>query len=215
MIKDRPLSFTSTFQPSFKGVDSGPSLVSAPTSGNLPSKGAGDVSSFSREASESGGNEGISSLLEGLRGWGAPEGGDSRPAAVGETRQPSPTGNLPDIPPQVPMAIVNQVFGSLKAGGMATAGALHSLLSWGASELEKDGKIRPEFQEVLRETLAFAKENNLMSAEELAKWEARLFSGGTGGSEKGGAAKKGGDDGCACGNKKVGNLLDGFKGKAA
>jgi hypothetical protein len=72
-------------------------------------------------------------------------------------------------------------------------GALQSLLSWGSSELENSGKIRPEFQDILREAIDFAKENRIMSPEDLAKYESELFAKDKG---KGSDGEKGGCPGC-------------------
>lgn len=116
----------------------------------------------------------IGSLLGGLNSWGGPEQTQSSQApapqsARGGWEQVLKSG-------QMPMAIINQVFNTMKsAGGMATAGALHSLLSWGSTEKQKTGQIRPEFQEILHEAIEIAKKNRNMSEEDLKKYEDRLF----------------------------------------
>ena len=147
---------------------------------------------LSREAT--GGEESssrVGDLLGGLESWGAPDSETSERA--GQAGQAA--GGWNDVLKlgQMPMSVIRQVFSTMNnAGGMATAGALHSLLSWGVAERKKTGQIREEFQSILREAIDFAKKNKNMSEEDLAKYESKLFGGGQeGGAGKRGAGKKG------------------------
>lgn len=211
MIIDK-LNFAPTFKPSHQGAVTGPTLAQPPA-GKGAAYGPTDSSAVSSEASEPDGGGAIGPLLQGLQSWGGPEAGGAPAGQVGQTAQGQGVAGQGQPPSQVPLNILHQVLNTLKtAGGMATAGALHSLLSWGSSELENSGKIRPEFQEILREAISFAKENQIMSPEDLAKYEARLFAGG-----EGGGSQEGGGAGCSCGKKGKGILegLERLKGSKA
>ena len=188
MIKELPTKSADNWLSRLKGPGAGTTSswsAQARAADSAASQGPQDASNISGEASETGHSSPLNPLLQGLQSWaGAPESGAS---PVGQGQDVKGQGQAPS---QVPIGIINQVFNTMKtAGGMATVGALQSLLSWGASEKEKSGKIRPEFQEILREAISFAKENRIMSPEDLAKFEARLF-GGKGG-EQGGAGEGG------------------------
>ena len=135
----------------------------------------------------------LEGLLDGLESWGSHENRPQNASSASEAGQ-SNVGNWSEVlkSGQMPMGIIQQVFSTMKnAGGMATAGALHSLLSWGVAEKQKTGKIRPEFQNILHQAIELAKQNKNMSEEDLAKYEDRLFGGDDNAKPKGGAAKGG------------------------
>lgn len=208
MIKDRLLNLSPSYSfPQINGA--APSAASAaPSGGSAPVAGAPDSSAISREASEPDGSAGISPLLQGLQGWGAPEpgqGDQSATGAVGQTQAANasaPAGQQRP-PSQVPLSILQQVLNTEKtAGGMASAGALVSLLSWGISEKESSGQIRPEFQEILHEAISFGKEKKLMPEAQLADYESRLFAEG----DKAGGTGKKDEGGCSC--SKKGSIKD-------
>lgn len=211
MIKDRAIQFSPSFLPQANGVSPAPSFT---VSGAAPqAQGSGnsvygptDKASLSEEAGQPEADGALSPLLQGLQSWGSP-GGQEQGASqekvgqqtqgVAQPTQGAAATGQGQIPSQVPVAILNQVLNTLKtAGGMATVGALQSLLQWGSSELEKDGKLRPEFKEILREAIDFAKEKRIMSPEDLAQYESRLLSEGQG--QGGGAGKSEGEGGCPC-----------------
>lgn len=199
MIRDRLTSMNPSWT-SPKAFSQGPESA-APAVSRAPLGGLGDRTHLSSEAQAPSTSERLGSLLAGLQAWGTEESpANSNPAAGA---QETGTGRPPST---VPVAILNQVLSTLKnAGGMASAGALQSLLSWGSSELESQGKLRPEFQNILREAIAFAKEQGIMSAEDLAKYEARLLSP----SPEGGSSRPSG----GCSNCSKGGLLNkGFAG---
>jgi hypothetical protein len=166
-----------------------------------------DRSSLSPEASEPDGADGaLSPLLRGLQSWGTdPNFGSAEDSGPGVEQSQAASGSASAAqggqpPSQVPEAILRQVLNVLKtAGGMASAGALQSLLSWGSSELENSGKIRPEFKEILREAIDFGKENRIMEADVLAQYESRLLTEGEGG--------QGQPGGCSCSKKKGGKSV--------
>lgn len=208
MIKDRPLNLFPSYQsPALNGVAPGASLSgnAAPPSNGNGSYGPTDASAISHEASEPDGAEsGINPLLQGLRSWGAPGPNEEGSANVGQAQNvagSAPTGQQ-QPPAQVPVSILRQVLNTEKtAGGMASAGALVSLLSWGLSERQNSGKIRPEFQEILHEAIAFGKEKKLMPEEQLADYESRLFAQDGQGGEGGKGAGKGENGDCSCSKK--------------
>jgi hypothetical protein len=215
MIKDRSFHFAPSFHSPANAAGAGPSPVTGPQAAGVVHPSAlapGDSAQLSAEAGEpEWGGGGINSLLQGLQGWGAPQDagspGQVGPAQAGGGAAPAGQGRPPA---QVPLGILNQVLSTLKsAGGMATAGALQSLLSWGTSELENSGKLRPEFREILREAIDFAKENRIMSPEALAQYESRFFSEGQ---EQG--AGEGKDGGCSC-HKKGRSLKDSLQATQA
>lgn len=190
MISENYASKTPVSFANFRGKVGG----ALPESGKLATPSNGnftfapvELSSEARQKEKS--RAGFDSLLDGLAGWASPSGRSSESSNSTErpAQLPPNLGGWQDAMEsgQMPMAILQQIFSTLKnAGGMATAGALHSLLSYGKSELERSGKIRPEFETMLRDAIAFGKENRLMDPASLQKWEALLFGGG------GGKAKK-------------------------
>lgn len=202
MIKTQNTNFSS-YAPQIQG----PSTVSSFAGGNRSSNeggrlviGVGDRATFSPEARGSDSSEGVSTLLGGLNAWGSESnsgGAGTSGTQAGEAAQAQGSGTGWDAvmeSGQMPISIIEQIAGSLNAGGMATAGALHTLLSWGVAEKEKTGEIREEFQDILHKAIDFGKKNKVMSAEDLAKYEQRLF---TEGNSKGGGSNiaKGKDKG--------------------
>ena len=149
------------------------SVAQAPSTSAPPA--AVTLSGEARQAENTSG--GFGNLLNGLQSWGQADAGSQTPQTGGAAAWADVMKSG-----QMPMGIIEQVFNTMKnAGGMATAGALHSLLSWGAAEKRKTGQIRPEFQEILREAIEIAKKNKNMSEEDLKKYEDRLFGDAEGG----------------------------------
>lgn len=199
MIKDK---ISSPLRSLFSNKSSSAPTATPEVTAPAVSQGSPGSVSFSRELSEQPGSDNrLNSLVQGLNSWGDTGNGNSSaasPAAgTNGTNGSNGTsgGGWDDVMKsgQMPMGIINQVFSTFKnAGGMATAGALHSLLSWGVAERKKTGKIRPEFQEILREAIDIAKKNRNMSEADLAKYESALFGGGSGeGADKGKGKGKG------------------------
>lgn len=64
---------------------------------------------------------------------------------------------------------------SLGAGGMASVGAVNTILSWASSELERTGELHPETAAIVRETLERALDWGLLDEETVAKFRERFF----------------------------------------
>lgn len=196
MIKDK---FSSPLRSLFSNKSSSAPTATPELTTPAASQGSPGSVSFSRELSEQSGSDNrLNSLVQGLNSWGGTGNGNangaSQASGASGANQTS-RGGWDDVvgTGQMPMGVIKQVFSTLKnAGGMATAGALFSLLSWGVAERKKTGKIRPEFQEILRETIEFAKKTGSMSEGDIAKFESELFGGGAGGGADKGKGKGGG-----------------------
>lgn len=201
MIKDR-LQNVFKSNPSFR---TGPPTTTPALAQLGASPSAVQFSPEAGQAADDGGR--IGSLLGGLNSWGGPEQTRSNQSAAPQ----SAAGGWEQVlkSGQMPMGIINQVFNTMKtAGGMATAGALHSLLSWGSTEKQKTGQIRPEFQEILHQAIEIAKKNKNMSEEDLKKYEDRLF-----GDDK--AKTNSGKSGKQAGKKHGSSVVDQIRKKLA
>ena len=64
--------------------------------------------------------------------------------------------------------------------GFAAVGTFGALLSWARKEKSVNGEIRPEFQEILREAIAYARQVHFMKDEDLDRIEASLLGAGNG-----------------------------------
>ena len=144
--------------------------------GNLKLQGAPPVSvSLSDEAQgPDAPSERVAALTSGLASWGQPEASGN--SGVGQLSENQGVGEAGQSG-QVPISMIRTIVDKLKSSdGMAAVGTLGALLSWARKEKSATGKIRPEFQELLREAIAYARRTHMMKDEDLARIEESLFS---------------------------------------
>ncbi len=134
-------------------------------------------------------SERVAALTSGLASWSqADTSSTSGNSGVGQLSENQGVGETGQ-PAQVPISMIRTIVDKLKSSdGMAAVGTFGALLSWARKEKSANGKIRPEFQELLREAIAYARRMHMMKDEDLARIEESLFSTGDGE----GKGKKGG-----------------------